>query len=331
MNSKLCSIIIPVYNDWAYLRQLLKKLITLSANHSAAIAELFEIIVVNDGSVSDQTDSLPQSPMVKCFSKPNGGVSSARNFGLVQADADFVMFLDCDDDVPDNLFEILLRDLHGASLDVIQYSYGRSDGNHQHDKVYQVKPGEGSTLFANLLLKKNSFHICSFLFNRDFLLSNAIRFDQSIGLSEDVLFVFESLARAGNAIARQDVIYYYNARPDSVIASFKGAREAEHLSAFKKIQTISHKLLGEQQQRNANFFLKTCIANLYLRSTKLAMQKDSGEYDLLLEKLRAFYQQIGRSSHPFTVKSLFIIVLELMINSRAYYQISRKINRGYYG
>ncbi|WP_417760626.1 glycosyltransferase family 2 protein [Shewanella sp.] len=330
MNSKLCSIIIPVYNDWQYLHRLLERLLHLNGRVSSSVAELFNIIVVNDGSAEDQSDSLPQSPLVSCFSKPNGGVSSARNFGLAQAQSDFIMFLDCDDDVPDNVFDILYRDLHGSTIDVIQYSYVKHVGAGQ-DKLFAVKDGEGVQLFKNLLLKKNSFHICSFVFSRHYLNDNHIRFDQSIGLSEDVLFVVEALARTERSASHQEVIYAYNARPDSVIASFKGKREVEHLHAFSKIQHIINTYLTSEMQSCGNFFLKTCIANLYLRSTKLAMKKDGSDYERLLQQLKEFYRQIGSSRYPLTGRTLFIMLLELTIRSRAYYRISKRINRGYYG
>ena len=96
MNNKdsLISIIIPVYNVEKHIEQCLNSIKKQSYQN-------FEVIIVNDGSL-DNTESIckriTQSDVrFRYFSKENGGVSSARNFGLDNANGHYITFIDGDD------------------------------------------------------------------------------------------------------------------------------------------------------------------------------------------------------------------------------------------
>ena len=86
--------VIPLYNGSAYIEGSLKSI--LSQSHPVD-----EIVVVDDGS-SDNGAELAQRlaghlPHFKLLTKPNGGQSSARNFGVAHSSADLIAFLDQDD------------------------------------------------------------------------------------------------------------------------------------------------------------------------------------------------------------------------------------------
>jgi glycosyltransferase involved in cell wall biosynthesis len=90
MNQKV-SIIIPTYNSAEYIAETL----------DSAFAQTYkncEIIVIDDGS-TDNTKEVLQSYMskIKYIYKENGGVSSARNVGIENAEGEYIAFLDSDD------------------------------------------------------------------------------------------------------------------------------------------------------------------------------------------------------------------------------------------
>ncbi|MES2267303.1 MAG: glycosyltransferase family A protein [Bacteroidota bacterium] len=92
MDSKLVSIIIPVYNAEKYVAESIQSAMNQTWAHK-------EIIVVDDGS----TDSSLQiarsysSSLIKIISGPNAGASAARNVGLTNAHGSYIQFLDADD------------------------------------------------------------------------------------------------------------------------------------------------------------------------------------------------------------------------------------------
>lgn len=96
------SVVIPLYNKENYIKRAVDSLLHQSFTD-------FEIIVVDDGS-NDKGPEIVQTindKRVKLFSKENGGVSSARNYGIQKACADLICFLDADDYVLPNHLEEL--------------------------------------------------------------------------------------------------------------------------------------------------------------------------------------------------------------------------------
>ena len=87
----LISIILPTYNRGYCLLRAVSSVLRQNFKD-------FELLIVDDGS-TDNTDSIiPDDPRVKYFKKENGGVSSARNFGIDKAMGEFVAFIDSDDE-----------------------------------------------------------------------------------------------------------------------------------------------------------------------------------------------------------------------------------------
>ncbi len=100
----MISIIIPLYNKRSSI------LVTVNS----ALAQSFrayELIIVNDGSTDDslfQISSI-KDPRIRVLNKENGGVSSARNFGILNAKFDLIAFLDADDIWEKDFLEQMLK------------------------------------------------------------------------------------------------------------------------------------------------------------------------------------------------------------------------------
>lgn len=122
----LISVIIPVYNAEKYLEQCLNSIKNQTYKN-------FEVIIVNDGS-KDNTDSIckkfaQSDSRFRYFSKENGGVSSARNFGLDNANGHYITFIDGDDWVEHNHLEILIKSITENNSDIAICSYKEFDNN----------------------------------------------------------------------------------------------------------------------------------------------------------------------------------------------------------
>ncbi|PKA82119.1 glycosyltransferase involved in cell wall biosynthesis [Ulvibacter sp. MAR_2010_11] len=91
METPLVSVIIPTYNRPAYLKEALDSVVDQTFTN-------FEILVVDDGSNVNYAEDICKN-YLKCtyLYKPNGGLSSARNFGVRNAKGSLIAFLDDDD------------------------------------------------------------------------------------------------------------------------------------------------------------------------------------------------------------------------------------------
>ncbi len=113
----LISVIVPVYNVEAYLRQCLDSLC-----HQDGTS--YEIIAVNDGSPDGSPQILAEyatryPELVRVFDKPNGGLSDARNVGLQHARGEYVAFVDADDFVAPGMIRLLGDKARSSGADIV--------------------------------------------------------------------------------------------------------------------------------------------------------------------------------------------------------------------
>ncbi|MEH7076807.1 glycosyltransferase family 2 protein [Neobacillus drentensis] len=148
MSDKI-SIIVPIYNVEPYLRKCVESILSQSYTN-------IELILVNDGS-PDKCGGIcdeyaKKDNRIKVIHKENGGLSSARNAGLEIATGDFIGFIDGDDFVDTDMYEILYNLLVEYSADVVECSFKIvKDSNFQpieNDKIFDGRIESGDNLFA---------------------------------------------------------------------------------------------------------------------------------------------------------------------------------------
>lgn len=127
----MVSIIIPLYNKEFAIEQTLCSVIKQTYCD-------FEIIVSDDGS-TDRSASIvkelaKKDKRIRYYKKENGGVSSARNFGLSKANGEWIIFLDADDEMmPTNIETLLyLANKYKVKLAASNISVKECDGT-MHD------------------------------------------------------------------------------------------------------------------------------------------------------------------------------------------------------
>jgi len=86
------SVIVPLYNKEKFIRNTLDSILAQSFSD-------FELIIVNDGSTDESEEKVRSfsDPRIHYYSRKNEGVSSARNFGIGVATAEYIAFIDADD------------------------------------------------------------------------------------------------------------------------------------------------------------------------------------------------------------------------------------------
>ncbi len=108
----LVSIIVPCYNQAQYLDECLESVLNQTYSN-------WECIIVNDGS-TDKTGALAENWCIKdkrfqYFEKENGGVASARNYGVSKSNGEFILPLDADDYIGENYIEICEHEMNTNS------------------------------------------------------------------------------------------------------------------------------------------------------------------------------------------------------------------------
>lgn len=168
MHKPLISIIVPVYNMMEYLPRCVESLLAQTYSN-------IEIILVDDGS-TDGTGVLcdklsKQDGRIKVFHKQNGGSSSARNLGISKAQGAYFGFVDSDDFVDSDMYELLYGAIEQYGVNVAQI--GRDeldmDGNRLPDICIPPKETEcieAETFFKELLMHRGDCSFCTKLIDR---------------------------------------------------------------------------------------------------------------------------------------------------------------------
>ncbi|WOD43361.1 glycosyltransferase family 2 protein [Hwangdonia lutea] len=219
------SIVIPVYNVAPYL----KKCVVSCFNQNIP-EDLYEVILVNDGSTDNSleiSEKLKTTyPKIKLISQKNKGLSGARNTGLKHAVGEFVWFVDSDDWIKDNCLDNILKKLN-ANIDILWlghdvWYHGKAVKSYVPEQTSDAITGEA--LFSNHL--NNLFYIWKFIYNRNFLNSNALLFLEGI-LYEDLEFTPRALIKASKCYTMPDVYYHYLVREGSIANNIK-SKNIEH-------------------------------------------------------------------------------------------------------
>lgn len=108
-NAFVITVIIPAYNCDKFIERCISNLLRESLNQ-------IEILVINDGSSDKTLEKLEKySEKIKIISKPNGGVSSARNVGIKNASGRYITFLDADDEIPSGVLSKYIEIINNNS------------------------------------------------------------------------------------------------------------------------------------------------------------------------------------------------------------------------
>ena len=231
-------IIITHYQEpWAECRKMFEGLRLQRGVPEGA----FRVILVQDGPDGqlDLERIARVYPFVEIFTEiPHGGVSAARNEGLLIAESPWVMFCDCDDTfyTVNSLFDILcsIRDA-GDRADLL-YSDFWMEMKGRDGRYHKMLKDGGNKVFIH-----------GKLFRREFLTKNGIRFDEELSYSEDALFVEEVRLRtdASRRAKILPVCYVWAFREESLSNYTGGDGTRMEMLYKKRLKTIAlHERLG---------------------------------------------------------------------------------------
>lgn len=211
----LVSVIIPFYNSEEFLDMAIESVL-------GQTYENIELIIVNDGSTdnSEQIAKKYHEQDIRCviYTKENGGVSSARNFGIDHANGEYIMFIDSDDWIEEDTISNLLSKLMQDKSDMIVYgvffdSYRNNKLVHSQKKAYHsivLYEREDIAKFYNELKVADIFaSCCNKIFLSVFIKNNKIRFADNISNYEDYLFVVDAFSKAEKISISSTAYYHY--------------------------------------------------------------------------------------------------------------------------
>lgn len=245
--NQLISIIIPVFNAEKYLRQCLDSILAQTYAN-------YEVVIINDGSTDKSGDIIDDyckyDNKIHAYHRNNGGVSSARNFGISVAVGEYICFIDADDIICNNYLDILYTAIQkGADSSIAGFKH--IDVPQDREIIVVPQKQEIKNLNDSILdfldFEKPDWQ--RYLWNRLFKMSviknNNIRFREDIYYKEDGVFLVDYLCKSNGLVSYSNqIIYYYRQNQNSALGSL-------HTKFNKRILTNinAHLLILEQLKK----------------------------------------------------------------------------------
>lgn len=277
------SVIVPVYNVEKYLNKCVDSILNSSYKK-------LEIILVDDGSV-DHSGSLCDDLATKdrriiVLHKKNGGLSSARNAGLEVATGEYVSFIDSDDYIDANMFEIMLKKGLEEQADIIQCGVYRVDESGKLSTTIRVEDWSSKSekiLEDFFISQKIPVMVCNKLFRRSLIQDK--RFVEGKN-NEDNMFMIDVLPNAKSIASVSDQLYYYLIRISSITGCNFTEKKFDSIYAYKYVLKKTKDIKQEyvpyvQYWRCKNAFYlwhSICNSNLDKKQKKQYKSKVNKEF-----------------------------------------------------
>lgn len=227
MDGILLTYIIPVYNTGQYVLRCLQSIVDQHLPSGD-----YEVLVVDDGSTDDSRAVIETfagcHPQVKLLTQDNSGVSAARNMALDHARGQYVMFVDSDDYLCDDVVSGLLQRAIDLGLDVLSFNYCCRDvqgGELPHTRDDNYATTDVTTGLDFLGSHSMTPYVWRFMIRRDYLSSGQWRFDPTLIVCEDGALISRFLLNATRVAHDDMVAYCYVKREDSAMHN----TDLEHL------------------------------------------------------------------------------------------------------
>lgn len=231
--NELVSIIVPVYNTPQYkLGQTIQTLMNQTYHN-------LEIIFIDDGSNKETHDYLDKmvsslnSRMieVKVYHLENGGVSKARNYGVLKASGTWICFVDSDDMISRFYIEILLKSAIEAEVPIASCGFKKiADPNEiqELDNIdYKTKVYYAEDVWKNV----NTGYVWNKIYRKDII--ENIEFDERKSLAEDFLFVNQVFEKNPVCAVSDKILYWYLINPYSSTSLLSSKQCKQAIDAYE--------------------------------------------------------------------------------------------------
>ncbi len=219
------SVIVPMYNVAPFVEKCIR-----SMENQDIPREEYEIICVNDGSTDLTRDYIfrfqNEYGNIKLIEQDNQGVSKARNKGIEMATGQYLLFVDADDYISENTFDIILKNiiLSNAQVSFLGYTILNEDNTIQTHVLYgehlsQIHPGIAAYHLARGDGRADPDRSWAILMERDFIIHNNLRYLPDVPYLEDGEFIARVLCLAEKCIFDPISIYFRTNRPGSATNS----------------------------------------------------------------------------------------------------------------
>lgn len=262
------SIIVPCYNSERFIAKTMDSLLKQSYQD-------FKVIAIDDGSSDNTLDILKEyaqkDARVQVYHKKNGGIASARNYGLSLVDTDYFGFLDSDDYVKDDWLKAMMQKIEEDQSDLVvcgftwTYTYAKKKDYVTLEGPYKPKQEMMLQLFATLWNK---------IYRTQFVKDTGLTFPDGYRY-EDASFLYRLVPFVSKVSFLEEPYIFYVQHPASITHTHN-EKVKDMIHVFEDILEFYHqkKFYEEYKQELEYIFIRFFLGNSFLRSVQIKDKQD---------------------------------------------------------
>lgn len=310
------SIVMPVYNVENYIASSIKSVLNQTYKN-------FELIIVIDGS-KDNSEAIAREfekadSRVKVYTKSNGGISDARNYGINIATGDFIYFLDSDDWIEPKLFEDNLKIIIQNNLDFIVFGFYQDNVDAQ-EKIIKQAPhipeqaiwNNGEAISITPYMLNLLGYVWNKIYRKTYLDKHEIKFVNNVSFLEDMIFNAKVYQYSQKIVFNQEAYVHYIQRPVVTLTKQFHEKSFEwiklrHLALIKFLGAWSFENKEGILANDLVSGLRYCVLNLFRFKNQFNFIQKIVYIDKMLndKDLRQFYKFYS----PLTVQDKIYFIL----------------------
>ena len=318
------SLVIPVYNSEAFLVSCLESVVGQTMRD-------LEIICVDDGS----TDSSPQiladfaarDDRVRVITQPNSGQASARDRGLGLASADYVLFLDNDDNfeptMVEEAYDRCVADQAEITVFKIRYFDSHTGDSFVADFSLRMDLIPDRRPFSHRDMPLTFFRaftpaLWNKMFKRSFLVDCDIHFDPGLRFTDDLAFTYTALALAERISVIDKPLVNYRTKREGSLWTKLNENPTDVVDALREARRriAERGVPDEIEPAFANAVLDQCLYNLSTLSTREAFQT---LYDELKSEAFSEFGLLERAEDSYVSPEEYSRLVRIMNSSVGQY------------
>lgn len=221
----LVSVVVPVYNVETYLTECVDSIVGQTYGN-------LELLLIDDGSKDSSgeicDDYAAKDHRVRVIHKENGGVSSARNLGIDQAQGEYLVFVDSDDRIDPTMVEKMVNAITRYRTDLVICGYERFRDD--WSQAFRIS-AYSTIIFQNLselagvytAAGTNMFGVSIWakMYNLQIIRQNSISFREDISYEEDCVFNLDYFNHVQYTCVLNECLYSYRQMDQSLSKGYR--------------------------------------------------------------------------------------------------------------
>ena len=258
------SVIVPVYNVEEYLERCLDSLVNQTLKD-------IEIIIVNDGSTDGSKEKIQKYintyKNIVYLEKKNGGLSSARNYGIPYAKGEYIGFVDSDDYVELTMYEKMYNKAIEDKSDMVECDFIWEYPNKKREDIGKVYSSKKEAIIEARVVAWNK------IIKKDIIEKTKITFPEGLRY-EDIEFFYKIVPYLDKISFVKETLVHYVQR-ESSIANTQNERTGEIFKIWENVLNyyIENNIFNEYRSELEYSYTRILLCSSLKRIIKVKDRK----------------------------------------------------------